>query len=275
MNKPLVVWAGDLHINSMAALCPPRFRRDGGHANTPPAELRALWDAWLDAWKNVYSRKREVIAVFGGEFADLDAKERTNHIISKNTADIREAVAEALQPALKQAAACIVLRGTEAHSGLEAEFDELVARDIVGVPVIGNEATGEKSWWHLRITIGGKRFDLAHHARMGTSFATEKNAANAIARQVREEYAEWGEPPPDWILRGHVHRVSDSGINYLPTRAVTCPCWSLANPHTHRIGAGGRKPQIGLIVIDTMTAEPEWIRYDIRRPAAIVWKGKA
>jgi hypothetical protein len=226
-----------------------------------------MWDAWIDAWSVVKQRGkgREVVVVFGGEFGDVDEKDRTNHIITKNRTSIKEAVAEAIAPALKCASWAIVIRGTEAHSGLEACFDEQVAQDIVGVDVFGNPDTGDASWWHCRTKIGGKMFDFSHHASMGGLPWTEKNAANKLAELTIRDYTEWGEKQPDWVMRGHVHRVSDSGINYSPTRAVICPAWQLAGPFIHRIGAGGKKPQIGLMLIDLETEQPEWIKYEIKR----------
>jgi hypothetical protein len=203
--------------------------------------------------------------VFGGEFADLDTKKRTNHLISRNRAEIKEAVADVIAPALRCADGIIVLKGTEAHSGMEADFDTEIANDITGVKVYEDPVTKLKANWRVRTIIGGKRFDLEHHVRMGTSTNTEKNAANIAALQIKFEYSEWGEALPDWAIRGHVHRVSDSGINFLPLRVVTAPCWSFPNPYAHRQFYGGRKPQIGLIVIDTEKSEPEWIRYETNR----------
>lgn len=267
MKKPIVVWASDIHVNEMSSLCPPEFKRDEGSMYIFSPTIRKMWEAWLDAWDVVKHRGkgREVVVVFGGEFADVDTKSRTNHIITKNRANIKLAVAEAIEPALKIASWVIVLRGTEAHSDLEASMDEEVAQDMTGVDVFQNPLTKEYSWWHCRVKIGGKKFDLAHHVSMGQLPWTERNAANKLAELTLREYISWGEDLPDWVLRGHVHRVSDSGINYAPMRALTSPCWQLNPPYIHRIGAGGRKPEIGLLLIDLEENEVEWIKYEIKR----------
>lgn len=268
-KRPLIVWAGDMHVNEMSSLCPPHFKREEGSEHIFSPAVSKMWDAWIDAWSVVKQRGRgrETVVVFGGEFADLDAKQRTNHIITKNRANIKLAVADTIEPALKCASWVIVIRGTEAHSDLEAAFDEEVANDIDGVDVFRNPGTGEASWWNCRTKIGGKLFDLAHHVSMGGLPWTERNAANKLAELTRHEYQTWGEDEPDWVIRGHVHRVSDSGINYSPMRALTAPCWQLANPYIHRLAAGGRMPEVGLLIVDLETGQPEWIKYNIKREA--------
>jgi len=264
-KKPIVVWAGDLHINEMSSLCPPKFRRDEGAKHVFSPAQSKMWEMWADAWKNVYARRRETYIVFGGEFGDVDMKKRSNHLISQNRADVKDAITEALEPALKRPECIIVLRGTEAHSGQEADLDEEIAKDIIG-PVYKNAETGESSWWHCRLNIAGKRFDLAHHVSMGNVPWTERNAANRLALVTKMECMDWNIPFPDWVVRGHVHRVADSGMNFAPLRALIAPCWQLPNPYVHRIGAGGRIPEIGLLVIDLETNEPEWIRYEADHP---------
>lgn len=264
-QRPIVVWCSDLHVNDLSSLCPPHFRRDEGSEHVFSPQISKLWDAWLDAWSVVKKMHRQTIVIFGGEFGELDAKSRSNHLITHNRAEIKNAVMDTLDIPLKVASAVIVLRGTEAHSDKEGNFDEDIAKDISGVTVIGNEETGEMSRWVAREKIGGKVFNLAHHVSMGGLPWTEKNAANKLASIVKNECMDWGEPLPDWVMRGHVHRVSDSGLNYFPMRAVTAPCWSLDNPYIHRIGQGNRKPEIGLLVVDTETNDVKWVRYEVKR----------
>ena len=267
MDKPLVVWAGDLHVNLKVALCPPTVNLDEGGTYRASKAQRALWKAWVDAWEQIKRRRRKVVVVFGGEIADKDAKKRVYEVISRNPATIKRMAMDAIKPALDVGNKFIVIRGTPAHSGKSANMDEMIAQDIIGV--IGNPHTGTSSWYHMRTDIGGLKFDLAHHAKMGQLPWTERNAANKLAAVAEARYVKWREPFPDFLIRGHVHHVSDSGINYT-IRAQTAPCWSLANGYTHRIGKENDKPEIGLLVIDTRTEEPEWIRYETTRPKPIV-----
>lgn len=263
-KKPLVVWAGDLQTGNKNALCPPNIQLDNGDGYIMTKTQRALWTAWTDAWENIKNRRRDVVTIFGGEILDIDAKGRHDEVITRNPESLKRIGVDIIAPALDITKTVIVLRGTEAHTGKSANLDEAMAADITGVDVIKNEETGTFSHWYLRQNIAGYNFDLAHHVSMGTRPWTEKNAANALAAQLIFNYAEWKEPMPDFALRGHVHRVSDSGLNF-PIRAITCPCWTFADVFIHRIGAGDRQPQIGLMVIDLETREPEWIRYENRR----------
>jgi len=262
-KKPLIVWASDLHINSLVGLCPPVFRREQGGEHIFSRAQRDLWDCWIDAWKEVNGRKRDVVLILGGDIVDLDIKKRSTQLISRNQAEILQAAGDALAPALERAGEVIVIRGTEAHVGNEGYAEEMLAKDLDNVFKDGEAY----SWYYCRVKIGGKLFDLAHHVSMGRLPWTERNAANKLASIVIAEYADWGEAKPDWVLRGHVHRVSDSGINFGSTRAVVCPCWSLGGVYEYRLGNGAKKPEIGLMVIDPEKSEPEWLRYAIKRPS--------
>ena len=70
------------------------------------------------------------------------------------------------------------------------------------------------------------------------------------------------------VLRSHVHRVSDSGLNFLPMRAFTIPCWSLSNAYSHRIGASNMPPDLGAFLFEIeggLVGEPRWFRYTLKR----------
>lgn len=90
---------------------------------------------------------------------------------------------------------------------------------------------------------------------MGTAQRTERNAANQLSADLIMQYARWKEAIPDFAFRGHVHRVSDSSINF-PIRSVIGGCWQMATPFVHRIGGGATKPEIGVIYCDV--AKKNW-----------------
>lgn len=270
MSNPIVVWCGDLHINSTVALCVPEFERDDGNYHKNSKLQDELWLAWVDAWKTVKrkAKGRQVVTIIGGEIADEMMKHPSHQYITHNNNDLRKMALETLDPLIQVTDKLIVLRGTEAHSGLSANLDEAIANDIAktytGIKVIrdGNNY----SHWYARLYIGGRLFDLAHHVNMGNGKRTERDAANHLSADLMMTYGRNREPLPDFALRGHVHRVSDSSINY-PIHSVICPCWTAANSHIHRIGGGAESPEIGLIYIDPVTKVVEGIRYETKRKA--------
>jgi hypothetical protein len=224
---------------------------EDGDVSLSSKSQQALWGAWVDTWDYVNSIKvdREVVVVFGGELGELDAKNRTSKVHSRNPNDVMGLVWDTIQPALQVADKVIVLRGTEAHVGVDSSFDEAVAQRITNT-VRGYAA----SHYYERFVIGGYKFDLAHHVSMGSAPWTQRNAANALASKLTFNYVDWDEKLPDFAIRGHVHRLADSGMNY-KIRALISPCWTLHGPYSHRIGVGESRPEIGVIIIDTETKE--------------------
>lgn len=265
MTTPLVAWAGDLHINSTVALCVPEFQKDDGDHHKNSRLQNELWTAWVDAWKQVKQKAkgREVVTIIGGEIADEMMKHPTYQYITHNTDDIRRMALETLEPLLNVTDKLIVLRGTEAHSGLSSNLDEGIAREIAktykGIKVIKNGHS--YSHYYTRLFIGGRLFDLAHHVSMGQSKRSERDAANHLSADLQMSYSRRGKKLPDFAMRGHVHRVADSSINY-PIRSIICPSWQLATTFAHRIGGSPDVAEIGVITVEPATKTIDWIRYE-------------
>lgn len=259
-----MVWAGDIHCNSTAAVSPPNAEIDDGVPVGQNKIQSELWLAWLDAWKQVARMKRNVVLVLGGEICDIDGKNRGTQYLTKNPEKAQANAIELLRPALKVAQKVIVLRGTEAHVGESAWTDESIARCIhkqEGVEVLKNGR--EFSWWECDVYIGGKLFNLAHHVNMGNVPRTERNAANHLAADLMMSYARRRKPPPDYAMRGHVHRAAESSFNY-PVRAIICPAWTVHASYIHRIGKGHSPVEIGLMIVDPAADDVRWKKYETK-----------
>jgi hypothetical protein len=228
----------------------------------------ALYQAWVDAWKQVKhkARGREVVGIIGGEIADNMVTHPSLQFITFNKETIRRMALETLSPMLKVVNKLIVLRGTEAHTGLSGELDEGIAKDIAKeykkIKVIRQDK--RYSNYYVRCYIGGRSFDLAHHVGMGSARRSERDAANHLAADLVMDYARHKEQPPDFALRGHVHRHSDSADNF-PTRVIISGAWQLHTNFSHRIGAGGTRSDIELIYIEPDTKKVERIFYEPKR----------
>jgi hypothetical protein len=269
LGNPVFVWVSDIHINSKQALSLPEVDKGDDDYHRANAIQRALYIAWQDAWQIVRQKagKSPIVVCFGGEIIDIDAKDRSNQFITRDLKLAQDHAMELILPIIEIASKIIVLRGTEAHVGMNGKMDEAMGERIDKVRkkiVLKNGK--EYSWHHLRCFIGGRKFDLAHHVNMGNSPRTERDAANHVAADLIMQYRGWNETLPDFAFRGHVHRFSDSSFNY-PTRVLISGCWQMATSFIHRIGKGASRPEIGLYFCDPARKEVEKIEYDYKREA--------
>lgn len=265
LKDPIVVWAGDIHCNSTVALSAPTAELPDGMAAGQSQDQEKLWLAWRDGWKKIKRLKRNVVVVLGGEICDIDSKDRSDQYITRNPGLAQSNAMLMLEPVFEVANKFIVLRGTEAHSGKSAWTDEGIARQIhkdIKIEVVKNGS--QYSWYEHDFFIGGRKFNLAHHVSMGTSKRTERDAANHLSADLIMSYARSRDPLPHYALRGHVHRNSDSSINY-PIHSIIAPCWSLQNSYIHRIGSGNALPEIGLVIVDPIQDKVEWYNYHLKR----------
>lgn len=263
--KPLLVWVTDLHINSTVALRYPEAVFDDGDKSICSPSQRSLWKSWLSFWDYVKEKagKRKIYTAFGGEIADMDIHSRSLQYHSRNETEVYSLVADTIAPAVDISHKVIVIRGTEAHVGAQGRIDEAIASDLDNI--IPNENTKTASHYHYRCKIGNYTFDMGHHVNMGMRPWTKANAGNLLAKITLDQYHEWGDPPPDFVLRGHVHRKADSGQNFSPLTALISGCWTFANMFTHRIGASNERPCIGAWIIDTENGSYEWKDYSPSR----------
>lgn len=246
----IVVQIGCLHCGSTVSLCSPSITLpDAGTYRASKAQLE-IWRVWSNLWAIVKElrgkrNKKKLIIIINGEIIDNYHHETPQLISPLQTSQLKIAY-KVFEPifALKPDA-IYVIRGTEAHSGKDGQWDEAFARDIEAVQDETNEMF---SWWWLPLMVEDVLFDIAHHGKSGYREHTGPNALNAIATETMIEYTRTGDRIPDLVLRGHVHRWYDSGKNY-PVRVLLNPSWQLQTAHGARIGAGKILPIGGNIII--------------------------
>jgi len=231
-----------MHTNSTVALAPPIVNLDDGGTFRASRSQRALWESWLDFWGEAGKLNTDrIIGIFNGDLGELDTKRRSSQLITTNKATVQNMLLDVLEPALDVLDAVYVIRGTMAHTGKSGWLEETIANDItINIP-----SPTAASWWHLRAAASGVRFDVAHHAGMGSLPWTEKNAGNKVASIIEHRYLiSMKQPAPAVALRAHNHRYSDSGGNY-ETFAVCMPCWSLITEYAYRTGKENDGSNIG------------------------------
>lgn len=246
------VWAvvSDLHCGSTLGLCPPGgiALDDGGRYLPSEAQLK-LWDCWRDYWTAVEKTLRpgdRLIALVNGDAVDGD-HHKTAQIISKNLAATQQSIAmECLIPMLAlEPAAKILIRGTEAHVGSSAEFEERLAYTIGCEP---DPKSGAYSHWHLKALSQDVLLDFGHHGRLGMRKWTKMTGPTTMVCEIIMSAAERGERIPDLVVRSHRHKKADTGTNYA-ARLIQTPCFQLSTAFGHKIAVGDRPDIGGRIVI--------------------------
>jgi hypothetical protein len=257
LDRPVVLAiTSDQHCGSTVALCPPSIALDdGGTYHASKAQLW-LYQKWLKFWEIADETRRglgaDLYGCFLGDFTDGD-HHGTTQILSGNPTAQAAVVNAAMAPVLDLAPdRLFFVRGTEAHVGKSAAFEERIALGLQkdGRPVVGDPATGTASWWHLRMEVQGVRFDFAHHGRFGQRPWTRGNIVLNYAAEIFYDHAAAGVPHPHVAIRGHQHRFFDTAAAH-PTRVIQLPCWQFATAFIHKINPGAL-PHIGglLVIVD-------------------------
>lgn len=189
-------------------------------------------------------KRQPLICVVNGDALDGD-HHGTAQIVSRNLASTQHAIAMAtFQPMLAlKPSAIVIIRGTEAHVGRSAEYEERLAEDL------GAEQTetGTYSHWHFQAETGGTVLDFAHHGSVGKMPHTRTNPLGSLAIRITHAAARAGTRCPDVAFRSHMHQWGDTGDNY-PVRVIQMAGWQLSTAFVHRIAAGST-PEIGGLIV--------------------------
>lgn len=278
LERPtLIAVTSDHHCGSTVALCPPAIALDdGGHYAASKAQ-QWLWQCWGDYWQKVADARKtlgaRLFVVFNGDLTDGDHHGTTQILSGNPTA--QAAVVDACMkiPLLLEPDALFFIRGTEAHVGKSAAFEERVAQGLKKDkrPVIGDPDTGKASWWHCRMDVHGKLLDFTHHGRTGLREHTRAGAASLHAHDIFLSHAKRGERHPDLAVRSHHHRFNDSH-DAAPTRVVTTGAWQLATAYVHRVAADSLADIGGLLMTVREGAPIEVEKVEYRADRGAVWK---
>lgn len=273
------LWAvvSDLHCGSTLGLCPPEgVQLDDGGRYMPSKAQVALWDCWLRYWAAVAEERRpedRLIVALNGDVVDGN-HHQTSQIVTSNLPATQHEIAMAtLAPALALSPDSIILiRGTEAHVGGSAAYEERLARDLGAEP---DPETGAASRWHFQADSQGVVLDFAHHGRLGQRPWTKMTGPGTLAAQIVMAAAKHGSRCPSVAVRSHYHQWADSADNFA-TRVVQIAGWQLSTAFVHRIAAGSL-PEIGGIIIacEAGRYELQKVKFDWKRGEPWTLSGKA
>lgn len=237
----------DLHSNHIGGLCTPTTEKaDGGTYRYNPLQ-RGLWKIYqrlqddVDAILKAHGYPLHV--VWNGDIVEFDAKKRTAELIHYTEDRALELVVGVAEPLVQRAETNWVTKGTGAHTGKSSWGDDAFADDIGAVP---DSDLNNPAWWQLRRKFGGVKFDIAHHTTIGGKMYTYPSAPGRNAVNEELSYYRNGEELPDFVVRSHVHRFSDSGTT-LPVRWISTPCLQIHSSFGKRIGSYNQLPDIGAV----------------------------
>jgi len=255
MPSPAVVAVvGDLHINSTVGLCPPKVQLDDGGTHLMSKAQRWIWRCWLDFWQYVDNLDRSALYVVinGDIFEGLH--HNTTQLVSHNENTQFDMAVRVLEPVARQADHLFIVRGTEAHTGPSAQWEERIADDLSAArDRVGLTA----SWWHLPLDVEGVLLDIGHHPQ--TSSRRPWTQDQAAARQAAITWAEYhdiGQEPPAVVVRSHVHQFARGYRG--DTLGVFCPPWQITTAFGRRLGTGRRIEPIGGLIFQCQDGHYTW-----------------
>ncbi len=182
--------------------------------------------------------KARLVTAFNGDITDGN-HHGTTQILSGNPVVQSQVVNACMQvPLALGPDRMVFIRGTEAHVGKSAAYEERIADGLCrdGRPVIRDDEQGTASHWKWRAVLEDVFVEFAHHGRMGTRSWTKPNVVLNLAADIFMEYAKDGEAHPKLAVRSHYHRYVDT-YDAHPVRVVQTPAWQLSTAFIHRIGA--------------------------------------
>lgn len=262
-----VVCITDTHGGCQAAICgaDPVPLDDGG-LYMPSRYQKILWNRWEQFWGEwvpMATRKEPYCVVHLGDAIDGDHHGSKTQI-STNT-DVQLAIAEKLlKPVVAKCDGRYYhVRGTEAHVGKSAEWEERLAKSLDAVP----DRDGRRARWVLWKRIGPGLFNFMHHIGTTGSSAYESTAVYKELVEAYNEAGRWEDEAPQGIVRGHRHRNLETRVPCAKgyAMAIVVAGWQLKTPFAHKI-PGGRQsePQIGGTLI-RMGDEEAYARHKVWR----------
>jgi hypothetical protein len=249
-----IVTISDQHFGCRLGLCPPEgVELDDGGRYMPSALQRVVFNWWTEFWRDFVpeaTNGEPYHIVNNGDVIDGVHHNSTTQI-SHNIDDQKKLARQVLMPHIEKCRRMggryYHVRGTEAHVGKSAVYEEELARELGAV----KNSVGQFARWELWLKLNGHLLHYLHHIGTTASSAHEASAVNAELSAEFNEAARWDEKAPAVVIRSHRHRCIEVR---LPVKdgwgsSIVTPAWQLRTPFTFKIaGARLAPPQIGGIV---------------------------
>lgn len=250
MSGTVLAIISDTHVGSSTALAPLEFnvhtRSDFEVQLTQANKLqRWIYECWQDYWNHVFklAKKKRLIVVHVGDL--IDGVHHNSLQVMNEVQDQADAFLELMLPIVAKADGFYGILGTApSHAGLDNSTEAMLYKEL-GAVEFGQTLT---------LNIDGVIHDFAHHGRAGSRPWTS-SAAN-LATEVVYDYASQGLPLPNFIWRGHNHRIDDSGNKLPGTRSIALPSFQLKTTFGYRVAGNTVRSDIGgYVVVDGLVDE--------------------
>ena len=255
-----ILFLSDLHINSTVALSLPIVKKDDGREEHYSRPQKFIYNCWLKTLERAeeISKGEDLITVFVGDIADMRMKHGGFQVITNNPTYIKNHVVELIEPVCNLSQQVYFMRGTPEHVGKSAYLEEDIAGDFENT--IENKEANSKSWYYLKLKVDGVKMDIAHAmSHMSVIPWNKPNAVKDLASRVMFDYVNHRLTPPDLVIRGHMHRGSDSYDNFI-TRAITLRCFTFADEFVYGF-VPSHISEIGATIIHTRRGG----KYDVEK----------
>jgi hypothetical protein len=210
-----------------------------------------LWREFWASWVPSVVRKEPWDLVHNGDAIDgvhHNSTTQISHNIQDQLLIAQTIMAPVVAACRKSGGHYYHIRGTEAHVGQSAQYEEMLAQHLHATPNTERQFARYDLWKR----VGGALVHLLHHVGTTASAAHESSAVNAELTASYVEAARWGHRPPDFIVRSHRHRfiAVDMDTARGLGAAVVTPGWQGKTPFTWKLaGARLSTPQFGGIII--------------------------
>ena len=254
MSGTLLVVLSDTHIGSSTAVSPLHYTihsRSKNESTNQDANLLQRWlnRNWMDFFDYVKdkARKHRIIVAHLGDVIDFNHHGSTQLV--QEVGDQVEMAKTLLMPYREIADKFIGILGTAAHAGTDHATEIALYKEL----------KADYIEQQMTIDIDGVLVDLAHHGRIGTRPWT--SGAASLASEIMLDYAQNGMPLPNYIFRGHLHTMDDSGSKFENTRLIQCPSWQLKTTFANRVAGNTRRSDIGGVILNDGKLDLSKARY--------------
>lgn len=267
----------DTHFGCKLGLCPPYVQFDEGGNYVPSKLQQSMWGWWLEFWSDwvpKVTKGADYIVVHNGDAIDGVHHNSVTQISNNYNTQLSIGL-EVLQPIVdnKKCKQYFHIRGTEAHVGPSAQYEEMLAKKLGAIP----DENGNYARWDMWLNMAGALIHFTHHVGTTSSAAYESTAVYKELVEAYNESGRYGDRPPDCVVRSHRHRQMEIRVSTemgYGISAVT-PGWQLKTPFTYRIGMGrSSMPQIGGYLIRCNEEEHIYTRFKVwkikRSPEVVV-----
>jgi len=256
MSKPVnsLIVISDIHAGCKLGLCPSDgVRLDDGGEYLPSKQQVEVWSYWQEFWEDwvpMVTKGEPFSVVNNGDSLDGVHHNAVTQI-SNNLTDQSRIAEKILKPVVEKCEGRYYhIRGTEAHVGKSAQYEEKLAEDVGAKP----SDTGQYARWDMWYRLGESRAlcHFSHHIGGTGSSSYESTGVYKEMVEAFNEAGRWHDEPPDVVARAHRHRQFETRIATKKGYGISLvtPGWQLRTPFTFRLASGrAGTPQFGGYII--------------------------